>query len=101
MTSGVPLSDEEIRDRLLYAMVNEGAKILDEGIASRASDIDIVWLTGYGWPRYRGGPMFWADLQGLPNVLTRLQELQAVHGAAFEPAALIARLVSQGKSLGS
>jgi 3-hydroxyacyl-CoA dehydrogenase len=95
------VGEAEIHDRILYAMVNEGAKILDEGIASRASDIDIVWLTGYGWPRYRGGPMFWANLQGLPNVLTRLQELQAAHGEAFEPAELIARLVSQGKSLGN
>ena len=71
------VSDEEILDRILYAMVNEGAKILDEGIAARSSDIDVIWITGYGWPRYRGGPMFWADLQGLPNVLGRLEELEA------------------------
>ena len=91
------ISDAEIQDRILFAMVNEGARILDEGIASRASDIDIVWITGYGWPKYRGGPMFWADLQGLPTVLDRLKALEAAHGAAFTPSPLIERLVAQGK----
>jgi 3-hydroxyacyl-CoA dehydrogenase len=91
------IGDQEIQDRILYAMVNEGARILDEGIASRASDIDIVWITGYGWPKYRGGPMFWADLQGLPQVLDRLKQLQAAHGDAFTPSPLIERLVAQGK----
>lgn len=92
------VSDTEIHDRILYAMVNEGAKILEEGIAARASDIDIVWITGYGWPKYRGGPMFWADLQGLPNVLATLKSLEAAHGEAFRPAALIERLAADGKS---
>ncbi len=91
------VSDREIHDRILFAMVNEGARILDEGIASRASDVDIVWITGYGWPKYRGGPMFWADLQGLPVVLDRLKALQAAHGDAFAPSALIERLVAQDK----
>ena len=91
------VSDEEIHDRILFAMVNEGARILDEGIASRASDIDIVWITGYGWPKYRGGPMFWADLQGLPAVLGKLKALEAAHGEAFAPSPLIERLVAQGK----
>ncbi len=91
------VSDEEIRDRTLYAMVNEGARILDEGIAARASDIDIIWVTGYGWPRYRGGPMFWADLEGLPKVLDRLRALQAAHGDDFAPSPLIERLVADGK----
>ena len=59
------ISDEEIVERTLYTMVNEGAKILEEGIAQRASDIDVVWVYGYGWPVYRGGPMFWADTVGL------------------------------------
>jgi len=93
------VSDEEIQDRILFAMVNEGAHILDEGIASRASDIDIVWITGYGWPKYRGGPMFWADLQGLPVVLEKLKALEAAHGEAFKPSPLIERLVAQGKGL--
>lgn len=91
------VSDGEIHDRILFAMVNEGARILDEGIASRASDIDIVWITGYGWPKYRGGPMFWADLQGLPVVLEKLKALEAAHGEAFRPSPLIERLVAEGK----
>jgi 3-hydroxyacyl-CoA dehydrogenase len=91
------VSDEEIRDRILYAMVNEGARILDERIASKASDIDIVWITGYGWPKYSGGPMFWADLQGLPVVLEKLKALQTAHGDEFTPSALIERLVAEGK----
>ncbi|MBH1991313.1 MAG: enoyl-CoA hydratase/isomerase family protein [Sphingomonadaceae bacterium] len=91
------VSDQEIQDRILFAMVNEGARILDEGIAARASDVDIVWITGYGWPKYRGGPMFWADLQGLPVVLDKLRALQAAHGDAFAPSPLIERLAAQGK----
>jgi 3-hydroxyacyl-CoA dehydrogenase len=91
------VSDDEILDRILYAMVNEGAKILDEGIAARASDIDVIWITGYGWPRYRGGPMFWADLQGLPKVLERLKDLGRTHGAEFTPSPLIERLAADGK----
>ena len=67
-------SDADIRDRLLYALVGEGAKILDEGIAARPLDIDMVWLHGYGFPRYRGGPMFWADAQGLDKIVTRIKD---------------------------
>ncbi|MGF1454989.1 MAG: 3-hydroxyacyl-CoA dehydrogenase NAD-binding domain-containing protein [Alphaproteobacteria bacterium] len=67
------VGDQEILERLLYPMVNEGAKILEEGIAQRASDIDIVWLNGYGWPPYTGGPMFWADTVGLDKILAGLQ----------------------------
>src|SRR5947208_7650142 len=62
------ISDDEIVERTLYTIVNEGAKILEEGIAQRASDIDVVWVYGYGWPVYRGGPMFWADTVGLDNI---------------------------------
>ena len=91
------VADGEILDRILYAMVNEGAKILDEGIAARSSDVDVIWVTGYGWPRYRGGPMFWADLQGLPEILERLKQLEATHGSEFTPSPLIERLVEQGK----
>ncbi|SFR89033.1 3-hydroxyacyl-CoA dehydrogenase NAD-binding domain-containing protein [Sphingomonas jatrophae] len=91
------VSDDEIRDRCILAMVNEGAKILDEGIAQRASDIDTVWINGYGWPPYLGGPMFWADRQGLPAILDRLRALQAAHGEAFRPSPLIERLVAEGK----
>ncbi len=90
------ISDDEIRDRCLLAMVNEGAKILDEGIAQRASDIDTVWINGYGWPPSRGGPMFWADQTGLPKILDRLKGLE-VHGDVFRPSPLIERLVADGK----
>ncbi|OBX18271.1 3-hydroxyacyl-CoA dehydrogenase [Erythrobacter sp. QSSC1-22B] len=75
--SGTPqrdISKEEIRERLLYPMVNEGAKILDEGMAQRASDIDVVWINGYGWPLYTGGPMFWADTIGLDTVVAGLEK---------------------------
>ena len=91
------IADDEILERCLYPMVNEGAKILDEGIAARASDIDTVWLCGYGWPRYRGGPMFWAEFEGLPGILGRLRALQQVHGEEFRPAPLLERLVTQGR----
>jgi 3-hydroxyacyl-CoA dehydrogenase len=67
------ISDEEIVERTLYTMVNEGAKILEEGIAQRASDIDVVWVYGYGWPVYRGGPMFWADTVGLDTIVDGLK----------------------------
>ncbi|KMO18568.1 3-hydroxyacyl-CoA dehydrogenase NAD-binding domain-containing protein [Methylobacterium platani] len=90
-------TDQEILERTLYPMVNEGAKILEEGKAIRASDIDIVWINGYGWPVYRGGPMFWADTIGLPKVLERLRAYQAEYGDAFKPAALLERLASEGK----
>lgn len=67
------ISDQEIVERTLYTMVNEGAKILEEGIAQRASDIDVVWVYGYGWPVYRGGPMFWADTEGLEKIVDGLK----------------------------
>ncbi len=92
------ISDEEILQRLLYPMVNEGAKILDEKIAIRASDIDVVWVYGYGWPVYRGGPMFWASQIGLKAVRDRMRELQRTTGDAFwTPAPLLDRLADQGK----
>ena len=67
------ISDQEIVERTLYTMVNEGAKILEEGIAQRASDIDVVWVYGYGWPVYRGGPMYWADSVGLAEIVAGLK----------------------------
>ena len=78
-------------------MVNEGAKILAEGIALRSSDIDVVWVKGYGWPDYRGGPMYWAELVGLDKILRRLRELQRVHGDEFEPTPLLTTLVAEGR----
>ena len=81
------IDDQEIRERLLYPMVNEGAKILDEGIAQRASDIDVVWVYGYGWPTYRGGPMFWADQIGAKTVLDGLEKHadRLAHGFEISP----------------
>ena len=93
-----PVGDEEILERCLYAMVNEGARILEEGIALRASDIDVVWTKGYGWPVYRGGPMYWAGLVGLDVILARLRALQAQHGDEFKPAPLLERLAAEGKT---
>ena len=92
------ISDEEILERCVYPMINEGAKILEEGMAIRASDIDIVWLNGYGWPLYRGGPMFYGDLIGLPKVLEKMKTFQAQMGEEFKPSALLERLVAEGKS---
>jgi 3-hydroxyacyl-CoA dehydrogenase len=94
-----PVGDTEILDRLLLAMVNEGANILEEGIATRASDVDLVWVTGYGWPRHRGGPMFWADQLGLAEVVRRLRARADRHGKEFEPSPLLERLVAEGRSL--
>ncbi len=93
-----PISDQEILERLLYPMVNEGARILEERIAIRASDIDVVWVYGYGWPVYRGGPMFWADQVGLKTIRDRMLEYRRRTGDAFwEPAPLLARLADEGR----
>jgi 3-hydroxyacyl-CoA dehydrogenase len=92
------VSDEEILQRLLYPMVNEGAKILDEKIAIRASDIDVIWVYGYGWPVYRGGPMFWADQIGLKAFRDRMLEFRKQSGdAGWTPAPLLDRLATEGK----
>ena len=92
------ISDEEIVERLIYALVNEGAYILEEGIALRASDIDMVYLTGYGFPPFRGGPMFYADTAGLNRVLQSIQKFQhGYQGGQWEPAPLLVRLAKEGK----
>jgi 3-hydroxyacyl-CoA dehydrogenase len=92
------ISDDEILARCVYPMINEGIKILAEGKAIRASDIDVIWISGYGWPAYRGGPMFYAEQVGLAQVLGRLQELAKEYGEAFAPAPLLEELVAQGQS---
>jgi 3-hydroxyacyl-CoA dehydrogenase len=95
------IGDDEIVHRLVYALVNEGAKILEEGIASKASDIDMVYLTGYGFPLWRGGPMCYADTVGLYNVVQTMKRFAAnpLDDAAFwQPAPLLARLAAEGKS---
>jgi len=93
------ISDEEILQRCIYPMINEGAKILEEGKAQRASDIDIVWINGYGWPAYRGGPMFYADLIGPEKVLAKLKEFEATMGEDFKPAPLLESVVAEKKRL--
>jgi len=93
------ISDEEIVERLLYALVNEGAHILQEGIAAKASDIDIVYLAGYGFPIWRGGPMFHADSVGLYNVLAAMRRYaKGYQGGAWEPAPLLVQLAEAGQS---
>lgn len=91
------ISDQEILDRCLYQLVNVGAQILEEGIAQRASDIDIIYLYGYGYPRYRGGPMMSADLIGLPKVLDAVRGYEQRVGKWWKPAALLERLAAEGK----
>ncbi len=91
------ISDEEIVQRCMYPLVNEGALILEEGIAIRSSDIDITYLFGYGFPVYRGGPMFWAEQIGLDKVLATIREFHKVHGKAWTPAPLLVRSAEAGK----
>jgi 3-hydroxyacyl-CoA dehydrogenase len=93
-----PIPDEEILARLLYPMVNEGAKILDEKLAIRASDIDVIWVYGYGWPVYRGGPMHWADSVGLDVIRKRMLDLKPRLGAHWQPADLLVRLADSGEA---
>jgi 3-hydroxyacyl-CoA dehydrogenase len=90
---------EEIRERCLYAMINEGARVLEDGIAFRASDIDVVYTSGYGFPRYRGGPMFYADTVGLKTIYNRILEFQRTLDARYwQPAPLLEKLVKAGSS---
>ncbi len=93
------ISDQEIVERCIFALANEGAKILDEGIALRASDIDMVYLAGYGFPLYRGGPMFYADTIGLKNVVAAMAKFAGGrNGQYWKPAALLAKLAAEGKT---
>jgi len=91
------ISDQEIVERTLYTMVNEGAKILEEGIAQRASDIDVVWVYGYGWPVYRGGPMFWADTEGLQKIVDGLKAQEARMGSDFSFSQLLLDKAAKGE----
>jgi len=95
------ISDKEILERCMYVMINEGAKILEEGVASRSLDIDVVWICGYGFPSYRGGPMFWADQVGLDSILSTVKSFHSsLGGDQWKPAALLEKLVSEGKKFG-
>jgi 3-hydroxyacyl-CoA dehydrogenase len=99
--SGIPqrqISSEEIVDRCIYALINEGARILAEGYALRAVDIDIIYVNGYGFPAYRGGPMWYADTLGLPKVYQRISEFQQQHGELWSPTPLLKHLAEAGKT---
>ncbi|MCP4086062.1 MAG: 3-hydroxyacyl-CoA dehydrogenase [Actinomycetia bacterium] len=94
------VTDQEVLERCLYPMINEGAKILEEGIAIRGSDIDVVWINGYGWPVYTGGPMFWADTIGLPEVVAKIEDYHAkLGGEHWELSPLLKRLADEGKRI--
>ena len=91
------IEDQEILERCVYTMINEGARILEEGKAYRASDIDMVWLTGYGFPAYRGGPMFYADTVGVQHVVDRLRAYEVVSAADFAPSELLLKVAAEGR----
>ena len=99
---GVPqisVSDEEIIERLLFSMINEGALILEEGIAMRSSDVDVIFCHGYGMPRYRGGPMMYGDTVGLKTVVAAMEKYRARYGDLYwKPAPLLAKLAAEGKT---
>jgi 3-hydroxyacyl-CoA dehydrogenase len=92
------VSDEEIVERMVLPLINIGAQILDEGVAYRASDIDVVWTSGYGFPRWRGGPMFYADELGLDHVLARIKHYESRYGGYWKPSPLLAKLARAGSS---
>jgi 3-hydroxyacyl-CoA dehydrogenase len=91
------VSDDEIIARITTALANEGARVLEEGYATRAGDIDVIYCYGFGFPRYRGGPMYYADTVGLPTVLARVHEYRARFGDYWEPAPLLERLAAEGR----
>jgi 3-hydroxyacyl-CoA dehydrogenase len=95
------IPEEEILDRLLHPLVNEGAKIVDEGIALRSGDIDVVYVNGYGFPAWRGGPMYWAEQAGLARVVETMRRLAPTHGARWRPAPLLERLAAAGQGWSS
>ena len=95
------ITDEEIIERCIYVMINEGARILEEGHASRASDIDAIYFSGYGFPSYRGGPMWYADTVGLRKIYNKIEEFHRKYGELWEPAPLLKRLALEGKTFAS
>ena len=93
------IDKKEIVERLIFPMINEGARILEEGIAQRSGDIDVIWVHGYGFPKWRGGPMFYADTVGLPYIRDRLTELAKATGdKRHQPADLLKRLAAEDSS---
>jgi len=95
------VSDEEIKERMLYSLINEGFKVLEDGIALRPGDIDVVWIYGYGFPRHRGGPMHFADEHGLGKILASLEKFAEAHPDQLhlEPSALLRECVESGRTL--
>jgi len=91
-----PIADDEILARIMTALANEGAKVLEDGFAQRASDIDVIYCYGFGFPRYRGGPMFYADTIGLPAILEGVKAYRARFGDYWQPAPLLEKLVASG-----
>jgi 3-hydroxyacyl-CoA dehydrogenase len=97
-----PVTDSEIVERCIYPLINEGAKILAEGMAQRPGDIDVIWANGYGFPKFRGGPMHYADEVGLEKVLAALQRFAREQGPLYwQPAPLLEKLVSEGRNFSS
>jgi 3-hydroxyacyl-CoA dehydrogenase len=92
------IAADEIVDRCIYALVNDGARILEEGVALRAVDIDIIYINGYGFPAFRGGPMWYADTVGLKKVYERINEFHRTHGELWEPAPLLKQLAAGGRT---
>ncbi|MGA3093673.1 MAG: 3-hydroxyacyl-CoA dehydrogenase NAD-binding domain-containing protein, partial [Terriglobales bacterium] len=102
--AGIPrrkIRNEEIIERTIFAMINEGLCILDEGYALRAGDIDTIYLNGYGFPNYRGGPMWYADAVGLSTIAARIQQYKEAYGKLWEPGPLLQRLIAEGRTLSS
>ena len=95
------IPDEEILERLLHPLVNEGARIVEEGIALRASDVDVVYVNGYGFPAWRGGPMYWGQASGLARVVHTMEQLARTHGARWGPSALLKRAAASGRGFES
>jgi 3-hydroxyacyl-CoA dehydrogenase len=95
------VADDEIVARITTALANEGARVLEEGFALRAGDIDVIYVYGFGFPRHRGGPMFYADTVGLPTVLARVREYRSRFGQYWEPAPLLEQLVAEGRGFHS
>ena len=97
-----PIDKKEIVERLIFPLINEGARILEEGIAARPGDIDVIWIYGYGWPVWRGGPMFYADRVGLASIRDRLAEMAGrSKDTRLVPGPLLARLAAEGRGFAS
>jgi len=95
------IGDEEVLKRCLYPLINIGAQLLESGVSLRAADIDVVYIYGYGFPKYRGGPMYYADQIGLDNIYQDILKFHQEYGEAWKPSGLLARLAKAGKTFAS